>query len=343
MHYAAQLNLLDGHVLHLDATGSILQKPDQCKSQSDLLICSAVISTQNTVVSISDFVSIKTRTTDITIWLIHLINNLKDVKKISKWNNRGPYLPKYVVVDFSWPFIHAALLVFNRCDVLDYIDQMHQLLTKTGKGPRCRIVICVCHFVNLVSKNTPVSKRNKKFFLRSFLAMLKCGTLIEMQQIWKDMIVIFGAHNVNPVGTLTMVRMEKLTSGIEYEVEVDQVADQTIKMSDEDEQEEKDLVNTLRSNSVFTKEFEKFKIDETEELPRNIYYEGEALKKLQQTWLGLIALYCQPELDNNLSNAEVETFFRWLKDCMKSGSSGGRRLSVSNFVGRYIQLTRLIF
>lgn len=129
-------------VVNIDATGSVVRKIDQCEDKR-VYYYALVYRYGNRIIPLSEFISSKHSTPFIENWLLMLKAHILQHTELP--------LFKRVVIDFSWPLIHAITHCFNRMHINIYLDSCYALINglEVRLLPVVTLHLCPCVFVIL--------------------------------------------------------------------------------------------------------------------------------------------------------------------------------------------------
>ena len=131
-----------GCVLHIDSTGSVIQK---IPNQKDPLLYSLLLGNQG--IPIMEFITTDHRSISISAKLDFFMAACRDHA-----NNGRPVLPSMVVMDFSYATINAVLICFNKMSLTAYLHATYEMLM-SGKNTKFLVVIALCcaHVMKAIS------------------------------------------------------------------------------------------------------------------------------------------------------------------------------------------------
>ena len=162
MYREAELRTLEGEkriILHMDATGSIVRKPQDIK-------CKRIL-----------YHVILTKVNTVTIKLAHMITCEQDLPSIKNFLCRYKYfvmekstrrkkwpIADAIVIDWSWVYIHAILEEWNQMSITRYLNIMYDYCDKGTIPPRDIIIVksCYAHFMKNVSVTITTKFRQYK-------------------------------------------------------------------------------------------------------------------------------------------------------------------------------------
>jgi len=133
-------------ILFFDATGNIHKK---ISFQKDPFLYSLVFhdTEKHLIMPLAEFVTTAHDQLSIAKYLSWL-KNLIDQKKIE--------LPKIIVTDMSWALINSVLLVFNNCNICNYLNYCYFHLIKKNTHLnnviKVKYYICSIHFFQNIKK-----------------------------------------------------------------------------------------------------------------------------------------------------------------------------------------------
>ncbi|XP_056613419.1 120.7 kDa protein in NOF-FB transposable element [Triplophysa dalaica] len=302
--------------LYLDATGTVVAKPKDCKSILYYALCCPVISTtETTVVAVAEMLSSDQSTPTIQHWLTCLS---RDYCKMFRQHLH----PQKVETDFSWAIIHACIQAFCQIDVHTYLQRCLQVTEGKIKCSFTVVHICAAHMIKIlcckVSK-VKCGKPTKDLFLYSMALLQNATTLNEIKALLTDIGTVFSeATHTNCQESInnlkTAIENQSIIADVETEItpteEADLFTDTTPK--------------TIRHDSPFVRCFEDVLSGTTRKrqtrkafvAPPNPYY-CPGLIDIVSRYLATLPLWTGIML-NQLgrtrdTNSEAENWFRTTK------------------------------
>lgn len=175
-------------ILFFDATGNIHKK---ISFQKDPFLYSLVFhdTEKHLIMPLAEFVTTAHDQLSIAKYLSWL-KNLIDQKKIE--------LPKIIVTDMSWALINSVLLVFNNCNICNYLNYCYFHLIKKNTHLnnviKVKYYICSIHFFQNIKKKvkkTNISQDARMLFLFTFVLIQNSVKLIEIDLYLQNIHNIF--------------------------------------------------------------------------------------------------------------------------------------------------------
>jgi len=178
--YKESYSKLSIPTISFDATGGCckkIQRPEGNKS-SHLFLYEGVMNVDGKTFTVLSMISEQHDTLSIYMWL-------------TRWLRCGVKTPKMVISDQSLAIMSALVQSFTQYKSLqEYLEICFKFtLNKINKNkiPSCYIRNDINHFVNLISKWTPLKKskfpRTKQLFVRSMTLLVYCKSMDEAKKI----------------------------------------------------------------------------------------------------------------------------------------------------------------
>jgi hypothetical protein len=298
-------------------------------------------------------------------WLTSLANDMARVGGVELFRFRSIGF-RVIYSDFSWAFIHASIHAFMRTSVEDYMLGKYTRLTTipvvTPDG--CVLVTCVSHFTARVARTLSIKNR------RTRDAFLRCLCLIQLAQnvdtaldVWSQMVTVFGTTNHSAAVDEAWEDLDhRLRTNMQFNIQ--ETLQEIRSLPSRHEMRQAALLRqveatsgpelrhptaSLRANSPFRRLFADRATapcaEEDGSGGTNLLAAQASLRQLERLWLPLFPLWSHAVLQatgvqGRVSNAAVETYFRWIKQQHGVGtSSGGRHIRINRFVTRQQMLT----
>lgn len=180
-------------LLYLDATGTVVAKPNDCKRVLYYALCCPVTATTGTtVVAVSEMLSSDQSTPSIQHWLTCFS---RDFFKMFNQHLQ----PQKVETDFSWAIIHGCVLAFCQNDVHMYLQRCLQVSEGKQKCSFTVVHICAAHMIKILCCKTSkvkCAKATKDLFLYSMALLQNATTLDEIQALLTDMCAVFTEETI---------------------------------------------------------------------------------------------------------------------------------------------------
>lgn len=175
-------------ILFFDSTGSIHKEiPNQKKPFLYSLVFHDT--SKHKILPLAEFISTAHDQISIGKYLL-TIKNILEQNQVS--------LPKIIITDMSWALINSVLLIFNNCNMLNYLNYCFLILKKhkyeLTKIIKVKYYLCSTHFFKIIKKKVnklDIGKDVKILFLFSVVLLQNSGTLDEIDSYLKHVHNIF--------------------------------------------------------------------------------------------------------------------------------------------------------
>lgn len=320
-------------VLHVDCTAGILRRP--AESEKNIFLCSLVITGrcgEHRFVSLSDVLLERTRSEDISEWLLRFMCAYVRICGDRMWNRQN-IGPRVICSDWSLPIIHGVLNAIIQMSFPVYLQTQYERLTSTPVSSPSSpiIIICCAHLIARVSRTLKIKKpATRHRFLRCFALIQMAASLHEAKNIWKDIVTVFKGHEDRNVRFEALKRLQERTENfndMKYES-----ADAHDERSTTAAETVSDL-QTLSHLSPFSAYFADDGIPQKEY--DDLFYAPEAVSQVLRTWLPFFPLWAHctlvgTDVRGRVSNSAVESYFKAVK-IHHGVSSGGSRTRLQRF------------
>lgn len=233
-------------LLYLDATGTVVAKPEDCKSVFYYALCCPVTSTTGTtVVAVSEMLSSDQSTPSIQRWLTCFS---RDFFKMFKRHLQ----PQKVETDFSWAMIHACVHAFCQNDIHMYLQRCLQVSEGKQQCSFTVVHICAAHMIKILCckvAKVKCVKQTKDLFLYSVALLQNATSLEEIQALLTDMCAVF----TEEATAHCQESLKNLQTAIQNQAVI---ADVETARTKEAEVVSETTPKTVRHNSPFVKVFE---------------------------------------------------------------------------------------
>ena len=175
-------------IIFFDSTGSIHKDiPDQKKPFLYSLVFHDTI--KHKILPLAEFIS--TAHDQITIG-----KYLSSIKSILEQNKVAQ--PKIIVTDMSWALINSVLLIFNNCNILNYLNYCYLILTQNKQELnqiiKVKYYLCSTHFFKNIKKKVKkldIPKDSRILFLFSIVLLQNAINLKQIDIYLKHIHNIF--------------------------------------------------------------------------------------------------------------------------------------------------------
>lgn len=307
--------------VHLDATGSIIRKPQACSKKIYYYAIVIKCSFNDSVCPITEMVSSNHDTTTIGIWLAKFKSFITFNKK--KWP-----LFKNVVTDFSFALINAATLFWNNMDLKTYLLITFNAIESNNNSKIDKLVkifICCSHFFKIISNDINtffVNYTERTFFKEVLAGAFNITNFGNMCEWFSHLVIVLNSKFVNEhVLKSTALLMEFSINENNFNTEDFKMLDSREMHFHSSEQLYKSspfyskfyllYENVMNSGKCSTAEYHK---------PENKYYNPDFLKTALKKyfpylplWSGLLAKNKRP------NNSYVENWFSIVKNVILKG------------------------
>lgn len=181
--------------LHLDATGSVVQK---IKGQNKPVFYYALVmkdtsSVKSPIIPVAELITNSNTTVNIT----HFLGRVKEASiRLGSRSVR----PVRIEVDFSWPLINSILLVFNAENMVKYLQKCWNTLYKTDankdNSDYTVVHICAFHMMGIIKQklsNIDADKKLKEFGKFCFALLQNSDCLDEATEIYSSICKVLGS------------------------------------------------------------------------------------------------------------------------------------------------------
>ena len=263
--------------LYLDATGTVCQQiPDQAKQVYYYAIVSKGEANEPAI-PVAEMLTNDHTTINIGYFLQRMSSDY--CKVIGK-----ELQPQKVEVDFSWAMIHAAILAFNKTEVVTYLQESWKLTSGASEEHfkfKTVVHLCSAHIMHMIMRKVASAFKNKQtsHFLGNCVGLLVNATSLEdADDIFKSLCVLFANETSKVVVADAMTHLHELTCKTNS-MDLDSPSDEGQLMDDEDMLDDASERGPLYQKSPFYGHFkhvsETAKLlgsDEAESPDQNEYY-----------------------------------------------------------------------
>lgn len=319
-------------VLYLDATGSLIKKPQEVKKaifyyalavrhplESSPLPVAEMMSNDHTIPSITHFLDLFRRA----------------YKQI--YNKEVPV--KRIEMDFSWAMINSSLRSFAVMTVSGYIQRCWEVQDTNADLPTVVVHICAAHMIHAASRNLyKICNKNVKKFYQYIFANLQNTTNLKVAgKIAKNMFIVANSN----------YRTDKVNSAIEQLrslfVSIPEIEDENEDEQLGEEVPDDECVNkdTIKGSSEFYHYFLKMKrrAENTVQADQavapftpNQYFCPDAATCILENYLGYYPLWSGLMLDENNTRDTNNTVENWFKIVKKDEFQSRNNIKIGRVV-----------
>ena len=207
------MKVLSNIVLHLDATGSIVRKPEFCTKP--IFYYALTLKHPDYKISpipVAEMISSDQGTAEIT----HFLN---------KWYlNSKLVLHKEVVIsrvemDYSWAMIHSTCIAFNKMNILGYLESCWRIVNMKVRvlGSLTVVHLCSAHIMHRLSHNLMkkfrIDKTLRQLILHVFAAILRSITMEEINKIFILLCNVMSVKYTDGKVSSSLVELNGLVTG----------------------------------------------------------------------------------------------------------------------------------
>lgn len=296
-------------VLHLDATGTIIRRPQGVKKNT--FYYAGVIRTQNDrVCAVLELISSNHDAGTIGMWLTKF--RLYATTVLSRW-------PLFfaVVVDFSFALLNAVSIFWNNVTLLDYLNIVYHNLVNNKQplpGNLIRISICCCHFFKMVCNDINACFREitlRENFKYKFAVLFDMKNIKDIFEWLKNIYILLGNEWVTPLVLKAKLFLDNSLLPVK--------ADTLSSLNESPKPLTKDKAYAIYKKSMF---FQKFceivssvvTEDTTIEKIHNECYSPKFREIVLKKYIPFIPLWTGVLLNGRESNAPVERYFGIIKN-----------------------------
>jgi len=196
-------------VLHMDSTGSVMKNiPGQKRP-----FYYAIVAAGGSI----PIVELLT-TCHHASWLMSLFDLfLRDAVLLGKGR---PWLPQVVVIDFSFALLNCCLLLFNKCSIMVYLEDLWKCLNNlnnAGFYKQTLVKLCGNHLIKSVSTSLYRIERRKnvrKAALVIVSVLQRCTSLTEAAAKYRAAFLLFNNENLtDETAAAKLTLLNKITYG----------------------------------------------------------------------------------------------------------------------------------
>ena len=309
-------------VLYLDATGSVVRRTNN-KTKPVFYYAAVVKGTKpnDPPIPVFEMLSNDQSSTAIILGLSKF--KQESIRLFHRW---GPCQPMRVEVDFSWPLINAALLVFNQENVSSYLTKAWNFKTnKVSKENITVVHICAAHllkrFRDKVSKLT-VDKGLGEYFTYVFALFQNATSIETASTVYEELCLVAQSRYRN---TEVVQALDNLTRKIRMLPLPDELDALETDLKSDEEECEITAQRTIKASSPFHRHFGniriKTKVTNTDTTEPNYHYCPQVLDLLDSylylfpLWSGiLLVTESTSRLVTRDTNCFVENWFNIVKN-----------------------------
>ena len=263
---------VDGGVMHVDCTGSIIAKWSN-SDDKPIYLYSMVMKTRS--FPVCDFLTSRHSSS----WLTSVMQCF--VADVARVNNGVHVRPRAVVTDFSFALLYAVCQAFNGMSLVSYLKYAYSFLTTDRPSSRDNVVsvLCICcahmtkAFLNRLTK-LEKDRNKRKVFMVMFTALQYADSLPLARQLLRDICTVLRSKTCTSAVSDALSRVrgyveERMPPDNDQLFETDDRDTFTNPDFDDDWPDETNTSTrqTLREKSPFTSYF-KDQLPDAEELNR---------------------------------------------------------------------------
>lgn len=334
-----QLSLLAENIstvpLHFDGTGKVISNiPSQPKRVFYYPLVLKGQEPGDPPVPVAEFISNSHNTVDISTFFLRLNRDLRN-----SYPSVG--VPQRIEVDYSWAFIHAILLSFNREDIALYLQRAWDTIHSTREwGSKTKLHICSAHLLHKIASRLSKMVSNKearRYIMYVVARIVDADDLNDIDEAFKNLCILLLSKHVDSHPDLP-----KCVSYLNKVVAKEDPEDE-IHEDDNDEDEEEASTGFKPSESVFATHFKRT-INEvksyigdgddqsTVEQDVNKYYSPDVVTYLLNTYMCILPLWTGIMLDGGVTHDTNSCVENWMKILKSDILRRKTRLTPSNFI-----------
>ncbi|KAI6655862.1 hypothetical protein LOD99_1596 [Oopsacas minuta] len=209
-------------VLHLDATGSIIRKPQFCTKS----IYYYALTLQHpdyhiTPIPVAEMISSDQGAAEITHFLNKWYLNSKLILHKEIFITR-------VEIDYSWALIHSTCIAFNKISILGYLESCWRNVNSDERSVDVDVFtvihLCSAHVMHKLSQNLSktfkIDKTLKQLILHVFAAILRSITMREINRLFILLCNVLSVEHSTEIVSSSLVELNDLVKGkIELQLE----------------------------------------------------------------------------------------------------------------------------
>ena len=252
--------------------------------------------TNEPLIPVAEMITNDQRSLNVSHFLNCVVSNFKKVtdKELKPWK---------LETDFSWCLVHAGCLLFNKMDILQYLDECWKYIRGPYKSFQHTILhLCSAHMIHLVARKTKAvtNKNLQQFILYVSARMQNASEISELEAIFFDFSVVLLSTTQNAEFKRSLDNLTNQIKGVKDNT--DRVAEATVSYSEQDIKSSAET-GPLYAKSPFYNIFQSLRMDAHEmvktksssEGDPNPYYSPETVDMLMKyamsytpLWSGLI-------------------------------------------------------
>ena len=316
--------------LHLDATGTIC-KP--IPGQEKRVLYHALVSSGDKgdpAVPLAEMLTNDQTATNITHFLMKVAADFYKVKnKVLQ--------PEKVEIDFSWAYIHAVTIAFNKMDIMSYLQKAWNHVHANSSTAQLTVIhLCSAHVMHkfMQKVNTLFQDKGMCHFLGQILGcMVTCTELKSAVALFKRMCTLFCSETYTSEVNDAFLYLERNTR--ERNVNLDETlqCETDLDCNDEDEEDTQTgnshNQSPLYSQSPFYTMFNNLKTEYQEREctnadknnDQNMYFKPQLLNYILKGYMAYLPLWSGLMLQdiNHDTNAPVENWMGAVKQYVLGG------------------------
>ncbi len=171
-----------GDILFIDATGSVCRKPTGAGSRRCAFYYACVTSVSGINVPISEMITVRHSTSQITSWLLCFKQHLRAVTKKAI---------RCVCVDESMALLKAICLAFNEMALPLYINTLHMNITmETPESNLVLIALCKAQSLRTYFKHLPKNPRARHQLLGAVKLLIAADSYLAFLQYLRKFFIV---------------------------------------------------------------------------------------------------------------------------------------------------------